>query len=82
MLPQKIKYPFNDTLYIRHYDPIKQYYTLEMPTHPGRPIIAPIGSLQCADDFVIAARYHEFHQKKHDEIKLHEYQNLKLEDED
>ena len=70
MLPQKIKYPYNDNLYIRHFDPIKHYYTLETPAHPGRPIIAPIESLQCADHFVIAARYHEFDEKKHDVTKL------------
>ena len=42
MLPQNMKYPFNDRLYIRHYDPIKQYYTVEATSHPGRPIIAAI----------------------------------------
>ena len=29
MLPQKLKYPFNDELFIGHCDPVKQYFTLE-----------------------------------------------------
>ena len=82
MLPQKLKYPFNDELFIRHFDPVKQYYTLESPAYPGRPILAPFESVQCADDFVIAARYHEYDEKKHDETHLHEYQNMEFQNED
>ena len=78
ILPQKFKYPYNDDLSIRHFDPVKQYYTLESPAYPGRPIIALIESVQCADDFVIAARYHEYDEKKHHETQLHEYQNMEL----
>ena len=63
MLPQKFKWPSNDELFIRHCDPVKQYFTLESPEHPGRPILAPIEALQCADDFVIAARYHEYDEE-------------------
>ena len=39
MLTQKLKFPFNYKLYIRQFDPIKQCYTVEAPSHPGRPII-------------------------------------------
>ena len=63
MSPQKIKFPFNDKLYIRYYDPVKEYYTLESTTSPGRPIIALQEGSQCADDFVVAARYYELDKK-------------------
>ena len=82
MFPQKLKWPFNDDLYIRHIDPVKQYMTLESPEHPGRPILAPIEAIQCADDFVIAARYREYDERNHSETPLHEYQNLDLTAED
>ena len=71
-------------LFIRHYDQVKQYYTLETPSSPGRPILAPIEALQCGEDFVIAARYYQNDKSKNTEedIKLHEYQSMKLETED
>merc|ERR1712020_395606 len=75
MFPQKLKWPFNDDLYIRHVDPVKQYFTLESPEHP---LLAPIEAIQCADDFVIAARYREYDERNHNETPLHEYQNLDL----
>ena len=58
MFPQKLKWPFNDEWFTRHVGPVEQYFTLESPEHPGRPILAPIETIQCADDFVVAARYH------------------------
>ena len=78
IFPQKLKWPFNDDLYIRHIDPVKQYMTLESPEHPGRPILAPIEAVQCADDYVIAASYREYDERNHSETPLHEYQNLDL----
>ena len=69
-LPRKIKYPFNDKMFIRHNDPRKQYYTLEAPSSPGRPIIAPIEALQFGDDFIIAARYYENNKNKNEESSV------------
>ena len=82
MFSQKLKWPFNDELYIRHLDPVKKYFTLESPEHPGRPIPAPIEAIQCADDFVVAARYREYDEGTHSETPLHEYQNIELTAED
>ena len=80
MLPQKLKFPFNDKLHIRHFDPVKQYYTVEAPSRPGRPIIAPLEALQCGEFFIIAARYYENDKTVGalDEIGLHVYQNQLL----
>ena len=84
MLPHKLKFPFNDKLYIRNFDPIQQYYTSEAPSHPGRPIIAPLKALQCGENFVIAARYYENDKNLLTQygITLQEYQNQLLEPEE
>ena len=82
--PQRLRSPFNDVLFIQRYDPIKQYYTVEATSNPGRPIIAPIEALHSGEDFVIAARYYENDKNvsTQGKIKLHEYQNQILEGED
>ena len=40
-----------------YFDLVKQYFTSEVMSNLGTPIIVLIESLQCAEDYIVAARY-------------------------